>query len=154
MRFRDRYYPPGGGSGGSGVVDAGVPLDCDYATALAENCSTSGCHSTKNQVAGLALTPDDGLIARIYGVPSTHSEIDCGANGVYQECDWPNEPAACFPFADALLVDPGNPDESWLLKKINGTFGGCGEAMPPSGVALDAAARACLEKFVRAVAAR
>lgn len=151
MRFRDRYYPPGGSGG---MLDPGIVVDCDYVAALSQNCSKSGCHHVRNNAAGLNLTPDDGLVARLYGIPSTHSQIDCGTNGLYQECDWPNEPAACFPFANALLVAPGNPDESWLLKKINGTFGGCGEAMPPSGVALDETARACIEKVVRAVAAR
>jgi hypothetical protein len=152
MRFADRYQPPGAaGSGGMGST--GVVVDCDYAKVLADTCATSGCHNNRTHIAELILTPDDGLIDRIYDVPTTHLDIDCGTNGEYRECDWPSEPAACFPFADALLVDSRNPGDSWLLKKLNGTSGGCGERMPPSGYSLDEAERACLEKFIRAAAA-
>jgi hypothetical protein len=51
-----------------------------------------------------------------------------------------------------VLVKPGDPAGSYLLKKIAGTHGDCGAAMPIPPGKIDAAGRACLEDWVEAIA--
>ena len=154
MRFADRYYPPaaGGSAGTGGMPGGGIDPGCDYATVLMNSCAMSHCHG-RSKLAKLDLRPDEGLVARLYDVPALHEGIDCSQTAVFQACARPTEPAACLPFNDALLVDSSNVENSWILKKINGTSAGCGDPMPYD-LTIEEADRACLEKFIRAVAAR
>jgi hypothetical protein len=147
------------GSGGGGIVTPDVTCDggVSYATTLTENCARTGCHNERSKVSGLDLTANPGLAMRLKNQPAAYREIDCGAPGPYMEC----VPATCPPAGDALLVDSANPDNSWLLKKMNGTHNDCGVVMPvspgdrppaPAGP-FDEARKACLDKLVRAIAA-
>jgi hypothetical protein len=61
------------------------------------------------------------------------------------------QPDAVCPVGDKL-IDSANVDNSWLLKKINGMHGTCGQLMP-LGSFLDGADRQCLTTWVRCVAA-
>jgi hypothetical protein len=49
------------------------------------------------------------------------------------------------------LIDGTNVENSWLLNKINGMQGACGERMPAGGI-LNQAERQCLTNWVRCVA--
>ena len=71
---------------------------------FAVSCVTSGCHSGGEPAAGLSLEGD--FAARIVGVAS--------------------EQRSGF-----LLVDPGNPDESYLLLKVRGDDEIISQRMPP-----------------------
>jgi hypothetical protein len=141
------------GSGGGGIVTPNVTCDggADYVVTLNENCARSGCHKGARGVAGLDLIPDAGLAMRLKDKPAGFTDIFCGND----EC----LPATCPPAGSALLVDSENPDDSWVLQKMNGTHNACGEVMPvapgdnPSdGGPFDAARKACLDKLVRAIA--
>jgi hypothetical protein len=148
------------GSGGAGgIVTPNVTCDggADYVATLTENCARTGCHNTRTAVAGLDLTPNADLAMRLKNQPAGYAEIDCSMGGPYVEC----VPATCPPPGDALLVDSANPDNSWLLRKLNGTHNACGVVMPvspgdrppaPAGP-FDDARKACLDKLVRAIAA-
>lgn len=138
------------GSGSGGMFTFQCDNGADYVATLNANCARTGCHNERSAIGGLDLTPNAGLHGRLKNVVATHSEIDCG-NGVFMECI----PASCPPPGDALLVDSMNPDDSWLLKKINGTHNDCGFAMPiaPGDVGFDEPRKACLDQLVRAIAA-
>jgi hypothetical protein len=142
------------GSGGAGgIVTPNVTCDggADYVVTLNSNCAKVGCHNTRSAVAGLDLTPNADLAMRLKNQPATHGEIDCGSGGVFMEC----VPATCPQPGVALLVNSAAPDDSWLLRKLNGTQGVCGDHMPipPGDVDFDDARKACLDKLVRAIAA-
>lgn len=130
----------GTGTGGSGVTQPLV-VDCDYAAVL-NTCATLGCHTSLNS-SGLNLTPDDGLVARLKDQPAQHMGIYCGL----KLCD--TQPSDC---KDALLVNSADPDSSWLLLKLQGQQGNCGDQMPaPGGPPADQ--MTCLDHLVRAIAA-
>jgi hypothetical protein len=138
-------------AGTSGTLTVVCDGGADYVTTLNSNCAKSGCHNSRSVVAGLDLTPNADLVMRLKDQPATHGEIDCGSGGVFMECI----PTTCPAPGGALLVDSDNPDESWLLRKVNGTHGECGDSMPipPGDVGFDDARKACLDKLVRAIAA-
>jgi hypothetical protein len=55
-------------------------------------------------------------------------------------------------------VEPGNPDRSWLMRKLDGTQGRfdaqcvdgfCGSAMPPGPIGLSAAERDAIRTWIR-----
>ena len=64
-------------------------------------CATSGCHAGATPSAALSLEAD--RLAEVVGARSRQEE-------------------------GALLIDPGNPDGSYLIRKVKGT--GSGEQMP------------------------
>lgn len=88
------------------------------------SCASAGCHATQ-EPSGLALTPEQAHSALV-GVESL--------------------------IADALIVVPFEPDESYLVSKIEGRpfdLGGEGESMPPPfglGEADTAIIRAWIER--------
>ena len=92
----------------SGVVDE--PPD-DPESLLAQiqteifdvDCATSGCHAGSGSFGGLDLSSVDDSYTNLVGVPATLDE-------------------------NLLRVDPGNPDESFLIHKLEGT--GAGSQMP------------------------
>ena len=71
---------------------------------FAVSCVTSGCHSGGDPVAGLSLEGD--FAAHIVGVASEQR-------------------------SDLKLVDPGNPDKSYLLMKVRGDDEIISQRMPP-----------------------
>jgi hypothetical protein len=151
----------GSGTAGSGTAGTGggmLEVTCDgvdYVEVMNKNCAVnSGCHKATGArlgVADLNLTPDAGLVMRLKDMPAGFKEIDCGAPGPYMECI----PAGCPTASGALLVNSLNPDESWILKKLNATHGECGFEMPqsPGTTDFDAVRKACVEKVIRAIAA-
>ncbi len=64
-------------------------------------CATSGCHAGASQAAGLSLEADQ--VAEIIDAVSQQAE-------------------------SAKLIDPGHPDDSYLIRKVKGT--GAGQQMP------------------------
>jgi hypothetical protein len=155
----------GAGSGGlvstagtSGLAGAGFTpttppdVNCEIEAVLSDHCGP-GCHSPGVRRAGLDLSYDSGLVGRIKDVAATHREIACNAPGqAFRECVPPHEPAACIPFTSSRLVDSDNVEASWILKKVNGTHGGCGMQMPAVATGYGGWAHDCLQAFVRAVA--
>jgi len=87
---------------------------------LALRCAGSGCHGADAPAAGLDLV-SPGVGARLYGRPAA------GGPG--------------------LLIDPGNPDGSVLIRKLTSTppFG----AQQPPGAPLDPATIDCIRRWVR-----
>ena len=71
---------------------------------FAVSCAFSGCHSGGDPAAGLSLEGD--FAARIVGVASEQR-------------------------SDLKLVDPGNPDKSYLLIKVRGDDEIISQQMPP-----------------------
>jgi len=140
------------GSGGTAGSGLGTPdPGCDYVTVLNSNCARTACHNTRSKISGLDLTPDANLAARLKDVPATHGDIDCSNGGVFMAC----VPESCASFGDAPLVDSANPDNSWILHKLNATHNDCGLEMPipPGDTGFDATRLDCLDKLVRAIAA-
>ena len=166
-RFPDLNTGGSGGStgGGAGTSSAGTsaagspPLvvegvNCDYTTGLTKSCALSVCHGTRLPYAGLVLTPNADLIARVKDVPATNRDLDCDPTEGYLACETP--PTECSQFVTAKLVDSANPDASYLITKM--TASGCGNQMPiepgnsPTNGWSDER-KACLEELFRAIAA-
>ncbi len=81
------------------------------ASVFTPTCATSGCHAGGGPAAGLSLEAANSYMMLV-GVASTQD-------------------------ANIQRVNPGNPDTSYLVQKLEGTAGS-GQQMPPSG-ALDQA---------------
>jgi len=145
-------YPMGtGGSGTAGTTAGGAPAGGNAASCETACVKTifqtnpllcSLCHN--NNPGGAALMSSmldlksDGFTARLKDVPAKHTDIVA-----------PMTNANC-PKGDKL-IDTSNPSASWLLKKIDGTQGDCGTAMP-STAPLAAADKSCVEMYVACVA--
>jgi hypothetical protein len=163
------------GTAGSGNTDCNQPLPdgpsvigCDYRPMLAggtaAHCAVGGCHNQDFKSAGLDLTPNDSLIARILNVPAKHGSINC--SGTIDQCVYtaPNCPACedC-PMGDMLLstTDFAN---SWIIKKMDAFDVAnpgtgyvdmrCGTAMPftPGNDGFTAERRDCLKSFFQWIA--
>ena len=91
-------------SDGEGQLSQRLAL-AQVSEVFAVSCVTSGCHSGGNPAADLSLEGD--FAARIVGVAS--------------EPDGP----------DLKLVDPGNPNKSYLLMKVRGDDEIISQQMPP-----------------------
>lgn len=145
-----------GGAGAAGATAMPITppaVDCAIEAVLVDHCGP-GCHSSSVRRAGLDLTYDSGLVGRIKDVPATHRGIACNQpSEAFRECVPPNEPTRCAPFLNAQLVDSANVEESWILKKVNGTHGDCGMKMPAVPTGYGGWVHDCLQEFVRAVAA-
>ena len=91
---------------------------------LGARCATAGCHTAGDRAGGLDLV-SPGLTQRLVGVT---------AHG-----------------GPGLLVDPGNPDGSILVRKLTPTppFG----AQDPPGAPLDPQSLDCVRKWVRTLTA-
>jgi hypothetical protein len=138
----EKYFPK---DAGIGPVEGGtLMVACDYAAAL-ETCAKVGCHKPlgSSVIAGLNLVPDDGLVSRLKDVPATFADIWC----VNMACT--TIPTACP--TGALLVDSKDPEQSFLVRKLNDPLE-CGDKMPPPGYAFSEDQRACLELMVQAIA--
>jgi cysteine-rich repeat protein len=131
------------GAGGNGPE---LSVGCDYEKMLQEGCATVGCHkgTTRAAQAGLILTPDNDLVARIKNVPATFGDIFC--TDIMDYC--PTPPAACPP--SALLVDSADWTKSWMNRKMSGTA--CGDPMP-IGSHWSADDQQCFVRLIEAIAA-
>ena len=98
------------------VPDASVP-DCNVEATMASleaeyfgtSCTFSSCHSGVTPAGGLLLMEGEAHEALFSVTPQ-------------------NEDAAA---AGLVLVDPGNPDGSYLLMMVEGMQGDMGQIMPP-----------------------
>lgn len=109
----------------TGVVPEGPCLtEADVvAVVFAPSCAGSACHDARRPKAGLDLaTP--GVAERMIGARSIHD--------------------AC---AERLLLVPGDPAASFLMDKVLGRQGACGDPMPELGD-LDPAQRRCLAEWI------
>ncbi len=106
-----------GGTGGSGFVGPTIE------EVMEESCGNVGCHSAQAPAGGLDLVSPN-LEGRLVDVVSTNPSC-----------------------SDQLLVIPGDPDESYLLKKVNDTPDICGLAMPP-GISLSVDDTAAIERWI------
>ena len=114
----------GGGSGSGGSVSPPPPPTSPppppfganfseiQANVFTPTCATSGCHSGAGAPQGLRLD-ESSSYALLVGVESTQ-------NGAF------------------LRVEPGNPNDSWLIRKLEGTAN-VGGQMPLGGSPLSQA---------------
>jgi hypothetical protein len=129
--------PTGATSGSGGMVEL-----CDAPCLRALLDQPTGCklcHSPAFAASGLDLV-SPGLAARLKDVPAKHADLSPGMS------------ASACPMGDKL-IDSADPQNSWLLKKIRGQQGQCGNAEPPIGV-LQASEIACFEMYVTCVASQ
>lgn len=131
-----------GGSGGTAGT-LGTDLSCDVEEVLLRSCGRAGCHSASSMVAGLDLA-SPGVQTRLIDVPATHQDITC-PNPDGGALPVPCVPASC---PDAKLIDLAHPENSWLLKKLAGEQGDCGEQMPLLPGILTESERTCLEEWL------
>jgi hypothetical protein len=101
-------------------MDPLPPLDPTFATIQAEiftpTCATSSCHDSDNREGGLCLEEAESYAGLIDVEPSTIPARQAGK----------------------LRVDPGNPDNSFLLDKVEGPGLNEGARMPNERPALSA----------------
>lgn len=104
----------------------------DVRTILAGNCALGGCHLHAPGAGGLVLDASSSAwLAAVVGVPAQESSLD--------------------------LVAPGDPQASWLVHKVEGSFCGmtctpglgCGGQMP-LGTALSDADRTTIIGWIEA----
>jgi hypothetical protein len=104
----------------------------DVAAAFKQNCSRTGCHNTLDAFAGLDMTDPSTLRAKMVDQVAMHGDIGCNMPGTpFRACDAAELVALGCP-TDAKLIDSANFDNSWVVKKINGAQGECGDPMPIS----------------------
>ncbi|MDH5455223.1 MAG: Ig-like domain-containing protein, partial [Gammaproteobacteria bacterium] len=111
-------FPSGNGTaGGDFVVQFTIntpvvinpTLDDIQAAIFTPSCATAGCHDATTQAAGLSLADADTSHLELVGQFSNQ-------NGQ----------------SNVLLVAPNDPDNSYLVRKIEGTAGITGGRMPPA----------------------
>lgn len=106
------------------ALAAGPSFSKDIAPLLEQRCSI--CHLSEDQPGGMALYAD-GAYDSLVGKPSVGSKL--------------------------LRVKPGAPQESYLIRKLEGTHaavGGSGERMPMGGEPVDAATMKIIADWIRA----
>lgn len=101
--------PPGGGDDGGGNDGGGTGFNPVFseiqASVFTPNCATAGCHSGANPSASLNLE-----------AANRHAML-VGVNALQD--------------ANVQRVNPGNPDSSYLITKLEGP-GAAGQQMPPN----------------------
>lgn len=145
------------------LPDVGT-FGCDYVTYIGKHCASGGCHNQSFSAAGLDLTADSLLIARILEVPANH-EITCPAGAGLCNLSMPQceDCTMCPPTGDKLLTKTDFENGSWLIRKM-AEFNvdtpntripmGCGYAMPlaPGNISYTAERRDCLKNLFRWIA--
>jgi hypothetical protein len=140
--------PATGGTGGSGTgmggsaagtagsatggAGGGFPnFGCDLTEAFGKNCGRTGCHSAAVHYSNLTLVDPNAVAAQMVGVQATHGDIDCAAEGEpFRACTVDELPSKGCP-PNALLIDPVNFDQSWVVQKMDPNYvGTCGAKMP------------------------
>ena len=91
-------------------VVLGPTLDQIQAVIFTPSCATAGCHSAGSQAGGLSLANADASYADMVGQFS---------NAVGQDM--------------SILVAPNDPDNSYLIRKMENAAGITGNRMPPGG---------------------
>jgi hypothetical protein len=99
---------------------------------LSATCGASICHDSTTPAGGLDLA-SAGVEGRLVGKPPLCEECTAG------EC------------TGKLLIDPKNPEQSYLLEKVHDLSPACGDRMP-LGLKLSAEKLNCLEKWVETTA--
>lgn len=111
-------FPSGNGAAGGNFstqftvatpVALGPTLDQIQAAIFTPDCATSGCHNATTMAAGLSLANADSSFAEL---------VDEFSNQVGQQ--------------NVKLVEPGDPDASYLIRKMENTAGITGDVMPPA----------------------
>ena len=105
LENKDQFLTSGGGGTGGGGGCGDMPAF------LQQRCGSSNCHDADMPIAGLDLTDDEGLVARIKDV-----------DGLGSGC------------TTAKLADSANPAESLIYTKCVAPT--CGSKMPIGGTAL------------------
>ncbi|HKY39336.1 MAG TPA: hypothetical protein VJN18_25535 [Polyangiaceae bacterium] len=131
----------GGRSGNGSAAPHGCETRCFEKVLTGSAASCKLCHtSNTNDVGGLQSSGLDlqspNITARLKDVPAKHLDLPYGKN--------------LCPTGD-LLVDSSRPQDSWLLKKVKGQQGTCGEPMPITGT-LRLDEFVCIEAYVYCVA--
>ena len=116
-------------------LDAACRSQCSN-TVLTRVGSCPLCHGKSLMLGGLDLE-SPGVAARLKDVPAKHIEIV--------------PPSSQCPVGDKL-IDSANVEQSWILKKLSGQQGTCGEAMPLPG-ALSTSDLGCMTTWIRCIAA-
>lgn len=123
----------GGSAGGSAGTGSGSWVwNCggEVKDALKQNCARTGCHSALDKFAGLDLTDPASIAGQMVDKPATFGDIGCNAPGMpYRACTADELTALGCP-PNVKLIDSANLDASWVLTKLNGMHGMCGDAMP------------------------
>lgn len=122
------------GDGGMATPDASARADVGCVDeesvrtqVFAPTCTSSACHDDSRPKAGLDLE-SPGLRARLAEMSSVHE--------------------AC---ADRRLLVPGSPAESFLMSKVLGTHGECGDPMPGARRSMSPAQRQCIAEWIAAM---
>jgi hypothetical protein len=111
-------FPSGNGTAGGNFstqftvatpVALGPTLDQIQGAIFSPDCATSGCHNATTMAAGLSLANADTSFAEL---------VDEFSNQVGQQ--------------NVKLVEPGNPDASYLIRKMENAAGITGDVMPPA----------------------
>jgi hypothetical protein len=113
--------------------------ECDVPAVLDRHCSGSICHSSAD-VSPNVVAPDltsSGAGQLLLDKPATYDRVK-------DELNCPDPPE--------LLVDTQNPEQSLLLKKLEGSHA-CGDRMPLTGTALANDELECLVEWVMGLAA-
>ncbi len=120
--------PSGSGSGGTAAASGCKPdIDTIQKTVFVPQCATSGCHGTTRALSPLDLQ-SPGVEARLVGARG----IDCSSE---------------------TLIVPGNPNASFLVRKLRDATPSCGSRMPRNGESLAAEDLACIEQWIAALPA-
>jgi len=114
-------------SGDPEVATFEPTLENIQAQVFAPACATSGCHSASQRAGNIDLSSADASYEALVGVPAT--------NSLAQENRW-------------LRVKPGDPDLSFLCRKMDLPGMGEGAAMPPGDMAVDAEHVALIEDWI------
>jgi hypothetical protein len=123
----------GGAAAGAAGTGAGTwTWTCaeDVTMALKKNCSRAGCHSTLDKYAELDLTNPAAIAAQMVDKVAMHGDIGCQLAGQpFRACTAAELTALGCP-SNAMLIDSQNPDASWVITKLRGMQGECGDVMP------------------------
>jgi len=129
----------GGASGASGasqpVSFTECETDCLHQLINGPGVSCKLCHSPQLHFSQLDLVSAN-LGLRLRDVDATHTDAPAGS--------------VCLP--GDKLIDSARPAESWLLKKLTGQQGACGDPMPQGAPPLSAEQLACFVDYVGCVA--
>lgn len=139
-----------GTAGTAGTAAGGAPPTCGYAAIIQAQCAKAGCHNTTHMMSGLDLQAA-GYEQRIVNAPVTYGDISCpdpAGGPLPVEC----VPTTCAQGTGQLLINTTTPSESWMLKKLLGTHGDCGDQMPLAPGKVTAEERACLESWIHYLA--
>ncbi len=105
-----------------------LSFDSIYTKVFAASCAFSSCHSTQAHKGGLALGTRDEAYAALVGIPA--SNATALAAGYFR-------------------VDPGKPENSFLVRKLTKPGPGEGNRMPPnSSVGLSQSAKDAIQQWI------